>query len=117
MNDESGLRERLAAELKAAMKSRDRVALSALRSALARIANAEAVPIDTLRAAGAIEEGAVGVGAADAPRRDLDDAAVRALVEAEADEHDHAAGLLESSGQTELAASLRTQAQTLRSFL
>ena len=68
--------------LRSAMRERDRPAVDAIRSALARIANAEAVPIETVPRAGAIEEAAIGVGVADAPRRVLDEAEMRTLVAA-----------------------------------
>ena len=84
----SGLRDRMAAALTAAMKARDRVAVAALRSALARVANAEAVHIDTVPRAGALHDAAVGAGAADAPRRELTEADVREVVEAEVAEHE-----------------------------
>jgi hypothetical protein len=59
------LRERLRAELPAAMKRRDRTAAAALRSALGAIDNAEAVDAGEVRA-GAVETSAVGLGP---PRR------------------------------------------------
>jgi hypothetical protein len=50
-----------------AMSARDKAAVSALRSALAALDNAEAVPVDGSAARGlAIEQSPVGVGA---PRR------------------------------------------------
>jgi uncharacterized protein len=111
------LRTSLQAAVPAAMKARDKEAVSALRSALARIANAEAVPIDTMPAAGAIGEGPVGHGAADAPRRQLDESEIRALVMAEVTEHEQAADLLAASGQVAVADGLRAQAAVLRSHL
>lgn len=107
----------LNAALPAAMKARDRVAVSALRSALARISNAEAVSIDTMPSAGAIGEGSVGLGAADAPRRELAESEVRALVEAEVTEHEQAADQLAASGFEAVADGLRAQAAVLRSHL
>ncbi len=87
--DPPPLEERLSAQLKLAMRARDRAVVSALRSALGRIANAQAVPVpgaasgvagtDSARVAGA----AVGVGATEAPRRALGAAEVSALVTAE----------------------------------
>lgn len=103
--------------LRAAMKAKDKAAVSALRSALARIANAEAVPIDTMPSAGAIGQGSVGLGAADAPRRELAESQIRALVEAEALEHEQAADRLAASGFEAVADGLRAQAAVLRSHL
>ena len=96
--DGAGLRDRMAVALTTAMKGRDRVAVTALRSALARVSNAEAVPVDTMPAAGAVEEARLGAGAADAPRRELTEADVRLVVGAEVAEHDRAAQHLLPSG-------------------
>ena len=74
------------------MKERDRGGLAAYRHALAAIDNAEAVvPADGIPSAGAVEHAATGLGAAEVPRRELTDADVRAVVEAEIAEHRHAA--------------------------
>jgi len=67
----AGTRERMRAALPVAMKARDAVAVAALRATLGAIDNAEAVE----RPAGAergqaIEQSAVGVGAAEAGRPD-----------------------------------------------
>ena len=86
--------------LRSAMRERDRPAVDAIRSALARIANAEAVPIETVPRAGAIEEAAIGVGVADAPRRVLDEAEMRTLVAAEADELAQAAAHWRTTGES-----------------
>lgn len=103
--------------LPAAMKARDKAAVSALRSALARIANAEAVPIDSVPAAGPIGDRSVGLGAADAPRRELHESEIRALVEAEVAEQEQAADQLAASGFAAVADGLRAQAAVLRSHL
>ena len=87
-----GLRARMGAALSTAMRARDRVAVAALRSALGRVSNAEAVPVDSVPRAGALHDAPVGAGAADAPRRELTEADVRTVVEAEVAEHERAAG-------------------------
>lgn len=99
------------------MKARDRVAVAALRSALAAIGNAEAVPVESVPRAGAAEESAVGAGAADAPRRDLSEDDVRAVVIGEVDERDGAARELASIGRGEDAARLTAEADVLRRLL
>jgi len=109
-------RATLAAEVKAAMKARDKVALAALRSLAARVANAEAVPVDVMPRAGAVEAAAIGVGAADAERRMLTMADLRALVAAETEEHEEAARHREALGRIDEAADLRRQAQVIREF-
>ena len=86
------------------MKARDRVAVAALRSALARVCNAEAVHVDTVAAAGALHDAPIGAGAADAPRRELTEADVRGIVEAEVAEHEHAAAHFTDVGRPDDAA-------------
>ena len=113
----SGLRDRMGAALTASMKGRDRAAVAALRSALARVSNAEAVPVDSAPRAGAIEQARVGAGAADAPRRELTEADVRGIVEAEVAEHDHAARHLTDIGRPDDAARVAAQAEVLRRLL
>ena len=112
-----GLRERMGAALTASMRARDRVAVAALRSALARVSNAEAVHIDTAPRAGALHDAPVGAGAADAPRRELTEADVRALVEDEVAEHDGAAQHLTEVGRPDEAAVVTAQADVLRQLL
>ncbi len=109
-------RATLAAEVKAAMKARDKVALAALRSLAARVANAEAVPVDVMPRAGGVVAAAIGVGAADAERRMLTMADLRALVAAETEEHEEAARHREALGRIDEAADLRRQAQVIREF-
>ena len=67
----AGTRERMRAALPVAMKARDAVAVAALRATLGAIDNAEAVerPVGAERGQ-AIEQSAVGVGAAEAGRPD-----------------------------------------------
>ena len=112
-----GLRERMAASLTASMKARDRVAVAALRSALARVSNAEAVHVDTVAAAGALHDAPIGAGAADAPRRELTEADVRGIVEAEVAEHEHAAAHFTDVGRPDDAARVRAEAEVLRALL
>lgn len=114
---EPGLRDRMGAALPGAMRARDRAAVAALRSALAAIANAEAVHVDTVPRAGAIEHAQVGAGAADAPRRDLTEDDVRAVVEAEVAEHDRAAQHLADVGRRDEATAAAAQADVLRRLL
>lgn len=75
------IREALRSELTRAMKSRDSVRVSACRSAMTLLDNASAVPLDESRhRAGAVEQSAVGVGAADGARRELTEDQLRRLV-------------------------------------
>ena len=107
----------MAAALTDAMRARDRDAVPALRSALAAVANAEAVPIHTMPSAGAVEKAAVGVGAADAPRRELGEDDVRSVLEAEVAEHDRAALHLGEAGHPDEARRVAAQAEVLRGIL
>ncbi|MFL6169383.1 MAG: hypothetical protein ACJ711_06905 [Ornithinibacter sp.] len=112
-----GLRERMGVALTAAIKARDRVSVAALRSALSRVANAEAVPVDSMPAAGAVEQARLGAGAADAPRRELTEADVRLVVGAEVAEHDRAAQHLLAVGRPDDAARVTAEADVLRALL
>jgi len=117
MTDPSSLRDRLRAALPAAMKARDRATASTLRATLAAIENAEAVDVAVVPAAGAIEASAVGIGAAEAARRELSEADVAAIVRAEIAEREHAAAVYEGSGHADKAAELRAAMAVLTSFL
>ena len=121
------LRDRLAAELAAALRRGDRPALSALRGALGAIANAEAVvPVPTPPdrrpgpppvTSGAIAGTSLGVGSTEAPRRLLDDGDVRAIVDAEVRARDEAADTYAAAGRAERAAALRAGSAVLREVL
>lgn len=110
------LRDRLRAALPAALKNRDRATAATLRATLAAIDNAEAVDVDTVRA-GAIEASPVGLGVAEAARRELTEADVAAIVQAEIDEQRHAAETYDRSGHSDKAADLRAAADMLAGFL
>lgn len=66
-----------------ARRSRDAAATSAVRTVLSALENAEAVPLASAPAAGAIEDSLRGVGATDAPRQVLSDSDELAILEAE----------------------------------
>jgi hypothetical protein len=119
------VRARLGRALRDALKARDRVAASALRSALAAIANAEAVPAAASPPGppgppGAasnpyIAGAAAGVGGAEAERRGLTDAETGAIVRAEIAERHAAADQYDQAGHAERAARLRREAEVLSS--
>lgn len=111
------LRTSLSSALVPAMRARDAAAVAALRSALAAVANAEAVPIEHAPPAGALEQTRVGVGAADAPRRELTEEDVREVVRGEVTEREQAAGVLDGHGRADEAARLRAEAAVLREHL
>jgi uncharacterized protein YqeY len=106
------LQDRATQALRTAMRERDRDAMSALRTLLAAFANAEAVAVGVR--AGAIEGAPVGVGAAEADRRDLDEDERRAILTSEIAECEHGVATAAAHGQTEAAERLRRQADVLR---
>lgn len=79
---DAGIEQDMRAGLRAAM-GRDRVAVSALRVALAALANAEAVPV-----------GEVPAGATEVARRELTEVERRAVVAAVVAEHPDTAATL-----------------------
>jgi uncharacterized protein YqeY len=112
------LRQRLRTALPAALKQRDSVAVSALRSTIAAIDNAEAVGgAEAFHGSLAIEQTPVGAGAAEVPRRVLTDAQVNDLVRAEVAEREAAAGDYERAGRPERAGRLRAEARVLSEHL
>lgn len=106
--------------LRAALKARDRVAVSALRSALAAIENAGAVDVvdpPGARRGLAIEESPAGPGAAEVARRALTEAEVARIVRAEIAGRDRAAIDYENAGRARRAAQLRAEADVLRGLV
>jgi uncharacterized protein len=115
---ETPLRQRLREALPAAMKSRDRVAVAALRATLSAIDNAEAVKTEEgTRQSLAIEDLPVGAGATEAARRHLTDEDVAGIVRAEVAERESAAAAYDRSGHPDRAGQLRGEAQVLVAHL
>jgi uncharacterized protein len=124
------LRDRLRGALPLAMKARDRLAVTALRSALAAIDNAGAVDVaQAPREAGHPDVGeteaghpefagtVAGLGAAEVERRSLTPARVEQIVRAEMTDREAAAVDYERAGQLEHAERLRGEAKVLASYL
>lgn len=112
------LRVRLRQALPAAMRARDAAAVSALRSALAALDNAEAVPMAEAELLSAAVEGSpVGVGVTEAARRELSESAVAGIVRAEAAERLEAAAQLPAPAHADRVARLRAEAAVLLGFL
>jgi uncharacterized protein YqeY len=118
------IRQALRDALPGAMKARDTPSRNAIRSALAAIENAEAVSLDAPDKVGApaatsehIAAAAVGVGAAEVPRRELDEEHALEIVSAERDERLSAAAELRAAGQEQRAADLEAEAAALDAFL
>lgn len=119
------IEDALRARLRVAMRERDAVATSAVRSALAAIADAEAVAPGEL-APGALPPaqgsshvaGAhVGLGAAEVPRRERSEAQRRGVVVAEVAEREDVALEYDALGRGDAATRLRAEADVLRAVL
>jgi len=136
--DGDAIRAGLELALRAAIKARDTLAVSALRSVLAAIGNAEAVPkptqptptqpTATMTAAGApsadaaeasqhVAGGATGLGAAEADRQTLTGDETAALVRNEITERQAAARQYEDAGHRERAARLLREARVIQAAL
>ncbi|MGH3253435.1 MAG: hypothetical protein ACRDOI_45450 [Trebonia sp.] len=114
------LRDALRRDLTSAMKARERDAVSALRSAIAAIDNAEAVPArdeNQASTSGHIVGAHLGVGAAEAARRDLSTSQQQAILRDQITDYTTEADRYESLGQQDAAARLRTQAHLLTAYL
>jgi uncharacterized protein len=130
------VRARLRLALTDALRARDIIAVSALRSALGAIGNAEAVaaetvaaePVDTEAVAAGpapapgpgspyVAAAAVGLGATEARRRSLSTAETEQIVRAEAGERQRAAREYERAGHADQADRLRREARVLISVV
>ena len=110
------LRRGLRESLKVALRARDGIAVTALRSAISAIDNAEAV--DRSQApAPIIGEVRLGVGTGGVPRRELSAQEVIDLVRAEVGDRIAAAAEYERLGRAEQASRLKAEATVLQSFL
>ena len=100
------------------MKARDTVAVSALRSVLAAIANAEAVPPPAAASPAVtgdqyVAGSTAGLAATEAGRRELTGEEVAEIVRAEAAERRAAARQYHAAGQAEQAERLLREAQVI----
>ncbi len=113
------LRDRLRAALRPAMLARDKVATSVIRSALAAIDNAEAVPAEersTSTSEGPIAGARLGLGAGETQRRELTEQDVLAILEVEIAGRLTAATEVERAGRPDHGERLRAEAVVLSSF-
>jgi uncharacterized protein YqeY len=100
------------------MKERDRVAVTALRSTLAAIDNAEAVDTTAVTSESlAIESSPVGIGVAEVERRALSDEDIAQIVRSEVADREAAALDYDRAGRPERAEALRAEAQVLSPHL
>ena len=120
MSDAAALRATLRRDLTAAMKARDSDAVAVLRTAIAAIDNAEAVaapraapPATSAHIAGA----RAGLGAAEAPRRQLTGDEIHAILRGQLAEFSREADRYADHGQHAAAERLRDQASLLSRYL
>ena len=117
----SPLRARIQAALMPALRSRDDIAVSALRSTLAALANAETVEVGgTDGHAVAFSEhvaGAAPDSGAEVSRAELGEEDVRQVVATEASEREEAASHYDAGGFGQRAERLRAEAAVIRTFL
>ena len=112
----SALEDRLRAALKVAIKDRDPIARSAIRSALGAIDNAGSVGVHDRYVAGGschVAGGVEGLGAGDAPRRELNEGQIIEIIRAEVMSRARAAEEYEILGKTDEAARLRSECDVL----
>jgi uncharacterized protein len=111
-------RATLRGALLAARKDRDVTRVSALRSALSAIDNAETPDDARVEApsSGTIANAVVGVGAAEVARRELSDAQIRSLLQGEVDERLTTASAIDTT-HSDRAAALRAEAAVLSDLL
>jgi uncharacterized protein len=120
MQTDDDLRPRLRRRLSAAVRNRDRIAVSALRDAIAALDNAEAVEAgqdDPTQVSEHVAGGVVGLGAAEVERRILDPESQRSIVRAEIEARLAAATTYEEHGQSARADELRLGADALLAVL
>ncbi|MEU2942440.1 GatB/YqeY domain-containing protein [Nocardiopsis alba] len=113
-------RARMRADLVTAMRERRRETVSALRTALAALDNAEAAPAPETPSTTVNEHVAgsrSGVGSTEAPRRVLSADRVRALLNEQIEERTVEADRYEAHGRHDAARRLRTEADALRPYL
>jgi uncharacterized protein len=107
---------RLQAALRLALRQRDTAAVSALRSALAAIGNAEAMPAPASGGGGAsqyVAGGIAGLGATEVSRRVLTEAEIAGIVSTEVAERRTEAARYEQAGHADRADRLRREADAL----
>ncbi len=116
----SSLRVEFRNRLTAAMRARDRQTVGTMRSVLAALENAEAVPVThetrvgpSVHVAGAAD----GLGAGEAPRRSLTPDDERAVVERELAELRASSAVLADAGEHERSAELARLAETVEEVL
>jgi len=105
------LRQRLRADIKAAMQARDGTGTRLLRALLAAIDNAQAVPAEPPALPNRF-----GQGTSEVPRRALTEATLHAVLAAEIAERERAADEIARHGRPDDAARLRAEAAVVRRY-
>lgn len=118
----SDVRDQLRSDLTQAMRARDRLRVSVLRTALAAIANAEAQVVPDDRSAiptttGPIAGASVGVGSSDVERRLMTEDDRQAILAGEVAERLTAADVMDGAGASADARRLRDEAALLQGYL
>lgn len=122
VDDAQAMRAMLRADLVTAMKSRRTEAVSALRTAIAAIDNAQAVeapdtPAQTQVTSEHVAGARAGVGSTEAARRALSAGEAIALLQAQVEERTAEADRYDAYGQPDAAARIRLEADALRGYL
>jgi uncharacterized protein len=107
LQTENSLRTRLTEDLRTAMKERDGVRVSAMRSLIAALDNAAAVPIDDAQVAG---------GSSEVPRKTLSEDDLLQVLALEMAERRNAALALEKHGCYEEAAVVRGELEIIEGY-
>ena len=112
-------REKLRPLLLAARKEHDAIRVSALRSALSAIDNAETPDTGHLEVptGGTVAGSVPGLGAAEVPRGVLTDAQIRTLLRTDVDDRMMAAEQMDAGGRPERATAVRAEAAVLVELL
>jgi uncharacterized protein YqeY len=100
--------------LRDAMRRRDRTSISALRTALAAIANAEAVPLEPQARSTPVPS---APGPQEAPRLVLSDDEVATILRHEIEDRHDTIARFEAAGQHEAAEPLRDQVAVLEAYV
>lgn len=105
-----GVRDEMQTDLRKAMRARDRAAVVALRTALAALSNAEAPPIESapLEVRGSLAQHV---------RRELTDADITTILQAQIDDRERTIAELLPHGQEAEVAALRAEIATLRPYI
>lgn len=118
--EQQHLRDALRRDLTSAMKAREPDAVAALRSAIAAIDNAEAVPAadkDPVTTSGHIAGAKAGLGAAEAARLSLTAAQQQDILRDQISSYTFEADRYDTLGQRAAADRLRNQARVLTAYL